>query len=109
MSLFGREGRVCRYEQLRDASDLETRTMRPTTLTLTGAVMLAAALLTACDRATDPDDSSMLDTAILAFAAGSKVVDPAALTPAPLLVGPRPNAGPMGGGSSVIRPWASRS
>jgi hypothetical protein len=31
--------------------------------------------------------SSMLDTAIPAFAAGSKVVDPAALTPAPLLVG----------------------
>jgi len=61
--------------------------MRPTTLTLTGAAMLAAALLTACDRATDPADSSTQNTATPAFAAASKAVDPAALTPAPLQVG----------------------
>jgi hypothetical protein len=61
--------------------------MRPTTLTLTGTAMLAAVLLTACDRATDPTDSSMHNTAIPAFAAASKAVDPAALTPAPLQVG----------------------
>jgi hypothetical protein len=56
-------------------------------LTLTRAAMLATALLTACDRATDPADSSTQNTATPAFAAGSKAVDPAALTPAPLLVG----------------------
>jgi hypothetical protein len=61
--------------------------MRPTTLTLTGAAMLAAALLTACDRATHPTDSSTHNSAIPAFAAASKAVDPAALTPAPLQVG----------------------
>jgi hypothetical protein len=70
---------------LRDISHLESLTMR--SLTLTGAAMLAAALLTACDRATDPADSSTQTTATPAFAAGSKAVDPAALTPAPLLVG----------------------
>jgi hypothetical protein len=56
-------------------------------LTLTGAAMLAAALLTACDRATDPADSSRQNADTSAFAAGSKAIDPAALTPAPLLVG----------------------
>jgi hypothetical protein len=64
---------------------LENLTMR--SLTLTGAAMLVAALLTACDRATDPADSSTENTATPAFAAASKAVDPAALTPAPLLVG----------------------
>jgi hypothetical protein len=54
---------------------------------LTGAAILMATLLTACDRATDPADSSMQNTATPAFAADSKAVDPAALTPAPLLVG----------------------
>ena len=56
-------------------------------LILTGTAMLAAALMTGCDRATDPADSSMQNTATPAFAAASKAVDPAALTPAPLLVG----------------------
>lgn len=56
-------------------------------LTLTGAAMLAAALLTACDRATDPADSWRQNANTPAFAAGSKAIDPAALTPAPLLVG----------------------
>src|SRR5215208_1880871 len=55
-------------------------------LTLTAA-MLSAVLLTACNRATEPADSSPQNTATPAFDAGSKVVDPAALTPAPLLVG----------------------
>jgi hypothetical protein len=49
--------------------------------------MLAAAFLTACDRATEPADSSIENTATPAFAAASKAIDPAALTPAPLLVG----------------------
>jgi hypothetical protein len=57
------------------------------TPTLTSAALLTATLLTACDRATDPTDSRMETTANPAFAAASKVVDPAALTPAPLLVG----------------------
>ncbi len=56
-------------------------------LTLTGGAILAAVLLTACDRATDPADSSTQNTATPAFAPGSKVVDPATLTPAPRLVG----------------------
>ncbi|MDQ3209283.1 MAG: hypothetical protein M3Q37_11860 [Gemmatimonadota bacterium] len=46
-----------------------------------------ATLLTACDRATEPADSSTQSTTTPAFAAGSKAVDPTALTPAPLLVG----------------------
>ena len=56
-------------------------------LILTGTAMLAATLMTGCDRATDPADSSMQNTATPAFAAAGKAVDPAALTPAPLLVG----------------------
>jgi hypothetical protein len=64
---------------------LEILTMR--SLTLTGAAILMATLLTACDRATAPADSSTPNTATPAFAAGSKSVDPAALTPAPPLVG----------------------
>jgi hypothetical protein len=67
----------------RDNSHLENLTMR--SLILTGTAMLAAALMTGCDRATDPADSSMQNTATPAFAADSKAVDPAALTPAPLL------------------------
>jgi hypothetical protein len=49
MSLFTGKGRVHQYEQVHDLSHLETLTMR--SLTLTGAVMLAASLLTtlACD------------------------------------------------------------
>lgn len=38
--------------------------------TLTGVAMLAAALLTACDRATGPTDSSTPNTATPAFAGG---------------------------------------
>jgi hypothetical protein len=56
-------------------------------LTLTGAAILMATLLTACDRATGPADSSTPNTATPAFAGSSKSVDPAALTPAPPLVG----------------------
>jgi hypothetical protein len=70
---------------LRDLSHLENLMMRSPILT--GAAILTATLLTACDRATDPADSSMQNTATPAFAADSKAVDPAALTPAPLLVG----------------------
>ena len=55
--------------------------------TMTGAAILMATLLTACDRATDPTEPSMQNTTTPAFAAASKAVDPAALTPAPLLVG----------------------
>jgi hypothetical protein len=55
--------------------------------TMTGAAMLLATLLTACDRATDPAEPSTQNTPTAAFAAASKAVDPAALTPAPLLVG----------------------
>ena len=69
----------------RALSHLENLVMR--SLTLTGAAILATALMTGCDRATDPADSSTENTAPPAFAAASKAVDPAALTPAPLLVG----------------------
>jgi hypothetical protein len=58
--------------------------MRPPTIA--GAAMLLAGLI-ACDRTTDPADPSMQNTPAPAFAAASKAVDPAALTPAPLLVG----------------------
>jgi hypothetical protein len=58
--------------------------MRSTLLTLTGAAMLTGALLTACDP---PTDTSMQNRATQAFAAASKAIDPAALTPPPLLVG----------------------
>jgi hypothetical protein len=54
---------------------------------MTGATLLAAGLLTACGRVTDPADPATQNTASPAFAAGSKAVDPSALTPAPLLVG----------------------
>jgi hypothetical protein len=46
MSLFTGKGRVLQYEQVHDLSHLETLTMR--SLTLTGAAMLTAALLTGC-------------------------------------------------------------
>ena len=55
--------------------------------TRAGAAILMATLLTACDRASDPTEPSMQNTTTPAFAAASKAVDPAALTPAPLLVG----------------------
>jgi hypothetical protein len=76
--------RLWRYGRPRGTSNLEYLTMRLPTLT--GAALLAAALLTACDRATDPETSTQ-NTAPPAFAASSKAVDPGALTPAPLLVG----------------------
>lgn len=55
--------------------------------TMTGAALLLATLLAACDRATDPAEPSTQNMTTPAFAAASKAVDPAALTPAPLLVG----------------------
>jgi hypothetical protein len=63
---------------------LENLTMRAPRLT--AAALLMAAVLTACDRATDPAETTQT-AAGPAFATGSKTVDPAALTPAPLLVG----------------------
>ena len=54
---------------------------------MTGVALLATGLLTACDRVTDLADPSTPNTASPAFAAGSKAVDPTALTPAPLVVG----------------------
>ena len=59
--------------------------MRPPILT--AAAILLATLITACDRATDPTDSPSRGTDAPAFAAAGKAVDPAALTPAPQLVG----------------------
>jgi hypothetical protein len=70
---------------LRDLPHLENLMMR--SLTLTGAAILATALMTGCDRVTDPADSSTENTVTPAFAAAGKAIDPAALTPAPLLVG----------------------
>jgi hypothetical protein len=55
--------------------------------TMTGVAMLLATLLTACDRATEPAEPSTQNTLTRAFAAAGKAVDPAALTPAPQLVG----------------------
>jgi hypothetical protein len=52
MSLFTGKGRVHQYEQVRDISHLETLTMR--SLTLTGAAMLAAALVTGCGAESGP-------------------------------------------------------
>jgi hypothetical protein len=52
MALFARGWRVYRYEQLRDTSHLENLTMQ--SLTLTGAAMLAAALLTGCGAESGP-------------------------------------------------------
>jgi hypothetical protein len=52
MSLFTGKGRVHQYEQVRDLSHVETLTMR--SLTLTGAAMLAAALLTGCGADSGP-------------------------------------------------------
>jgi hypothetical protein len=54
---------------------------------MTGAALLLATLLIACDRATDPAEPSTQNTPTPAFAAANKAIDPAALTPAPLLVG----------------------
>ena len=52
MSLFTGKGRVHQYEQVHDLSNLETLAMR--SLTLTGAAMLAAGLLTGCGSDSDP-------------------------------------------------------
>ena len=52
MSLFTGKGRVLQYEQVHDLSHLETLTMR--SLTLTGAAMLTAALLTGCGAEAGP-------------------------------------------------------
>ncbi len=52
MSLFTGKGRGHQYEQVHDLSHLETLTMR--SLTLTGAAMLAAALLTGCGAESGP-------------------------------------------------------
>jgi hypothetical protein len=52
MSLFAVKGRVYRYEQLHDTSHAENLTMQ--SLTLTGAAMLAAALMTGCGSDSDP-------------------------------------------------------
>jgi hypothetical protein len=58
---------------------METLIMR--SLTLTGAAMLAAALMTGCDHAVDSMDPASGTTRTLAFAAGA--VDPNTLVPAP--------------------------
>ena len=56
-------------------------------LTVPGAAVVMTTLLTACDRASDPTQPSTQNPTALAFAAADKAVEPAALTPAPLLVG----------------------
>jgi hypothetical protein len=56
-------------------------------LTMAGAAILIATLLTACDHASDPAEPSTQNTTTPTFVAASKAVDPGALTPAPLLVG----------------------
>jgi hypothetical protein len=55
--------------------------------TMIGAAILMAMLLTACDRASEAVEPSTKNMTTPAFGAASKAVDPAALTPAPLLVG----------------------
>jgi hypothetical protein len=55
-------------------------------LTCTRAAIFAVALLAACDHESDPAAPSA-PTTTPSFAAAGKAVDPAALTPAPLLVG----------------------
>ncbi len=80
----------------RDLSHLQNLTMQSVTLPLAGAALLATALLTACDGPTGPPDSSTENTATPALAVGSKAVDPAALTPAPLLVGAQAECGADG-------------
>ena len=52
MSLFTGKGRVHQYEQVHDISHLENLTMR--SLTLTGAAILTAALLTGCGAEAGP-------------------------------------------------------
>ena len=56
-------------------------------ITRTWPAMLVAACLIACDRTTGPAEPSTQGQDAPAFAAASKTIDPAALTPAPLLVG----------------------
>jgi hypothetical protein len=67
MSLFTGKGRVHQYEQVHDISHLENLTMR--SLTLTGAAMLAAVLLTGCGSDADPTSAN---AAGLPAAAASK-------------------------------------
>ncbi|MEO6056385.1 MAG: hypothetical protein ABIQ49_06055 [Gemmatimonadales bacterium] len=60
--------------------------MRSTTLTLTGAAMLLATLLSGCDSAADSVEPAAGTPGTPAFGAAG-TVDPSALTPAPSLVG----------------------
>jgi len=71
MSLFTGNGRVHQYEQVQDLSHLENLTMR--SLTLTGAAVLAAALLTGCGSDSDPTAASTAGP--LADATSSHTVD----------------------------------
>jgi len=71
MSLFTGNGRVHQYEQVQDLSHLENLTMR--SLTLTGAAMLAAVLLTGCGSDSDPTAASTAGP--LADATSSHTVD----------------------------------
>jgi hypothetical protein len=71
MSLFTGKGRVLQYEQVHNISHLETLTMR--SLTLTGAAVLAAALLTGCGSDSDPTAASTAGP--LADAMSSHTVD----------------------------------
>jgi hypothetical protein len=71
MSLFTGKGRVHQYEQVHDLSHLENLTMR--SLTLTGAAMLAAVLLTGCGSDSDPTGANA--AGLLAAAASQHTVD----------------------------------
>jgi hypothetical protein len=71
MSLFTGKGRVHQYEQVHDLSHLENLTMR--SLTLTGAAMLAAVLLTGCGSDSDPTAANTAGP--LADATSSHTVD----------------------------------
>jgi hypothetical protein len=62
---------VHQYEQVWDISHLETLTMR--SLTLTGAAMLAAVLLTGCSSDSDPTAANTAGP--LADATSSQTVD----------------------------------
>jgi len=71
MSPFTGKGRVHQYEQVHDLSHLENLTMR--SLTLTGAAVLAAALLTGCGSDSDPTVANTAGP--LADATNSQTVD----------------------------------
>ena len=76
MSLFTGKGRVHQYEQVHDISHLENLTMR--SLTLTGAAVLAAALLTGCGSDSDPTAANTAGP--LADATSSHTVDHFSIT-----------------------------